>query len=274
MRVLVTGAAGSCGAELAQGLLAAGHEVRGFDVRVPEPAPDFDFVQGDLADLPKVETAVKGVEAVCHLGAIPAPTPREEWPKIMQANVVGTFNVMEAASRLGAKKVVYASSICANGWYANPAKRPEYYPVDEDHPSSPEEPYGLSKLMGEMLGRMYVDYHGLHVICLRLANVAVETESKGAADLATPVHWTRVARRDVAHAFMAALESDRPFAVYNIGSKHLYDAEGKIRDGETLLNEVTEWGVDHVHDQAYLDAGRPFISSQKAQEEIGYKPEF
>ena len=143
MRILVTGAAGFLGGHVARHLAAAGHDVRGFDKdSIPDTA--YESVIGDLLDTESVTLAARGVEAICHLGAIGDVYLAAEQPQLAAAvNVTGSANVALAAAEAGAK-VVYASTWEVYG-------EPQYQPIDEDHPVSPDHPYNITKLAGEQL---------------------------------------------------------------------------------------------------------------------------
>ena len=103
MRILVTGAAGSVGSNVASGLKDR-HEVRGHD-RVPMPDLT-DTVVSDLTDFDSVLEATRGVDAVAHIGGLPGGN---EWETMLQSNFIGTYNVFEAARQNGVKRVAYAS---------------------------------------------------------------------------------------------------------------------------------------------------------------------
>ena len=103
MRILVTGAAGSVGSNVARGLQAR-HEVRGHD-RVPMPDLT-DTVVSDLTDFDSMLEATRDVDAVAHIGGLPGGN---EWEPMLQSNFIGTYNVFEAARQNGVKRVAYAS---------------------------------------------------------------------------------------------------------------------------------------------------------------------
>lgn len=162
-RVLLTGASGRIGACLRAGLQDELEELRLTDVRAPDPpatAPE-TFVAADLADHDAVFRAVDGVQAVVHLGGVADEAPFEE---LVGPNLVGAFNVFDAARRAGARRVVYASSNRATGFYG----------VDErlagGEPPRPDGLYGGTKAFGEALARMYSDRFGLEAICVRIGS--------------------------------------------------------------------------------------------------------
>ena len=162
-RVLLTGAAGAIGACLREGLRPIVDELILTDVRPVEAVAGERFVQADLADRDAMLAAAEAADAVIHLGAIPSEAPFDD---LLGPNLVGTFNVFEAA-RLGrVPRVVFASSNHAVG----------FYPVDEvlsgREAPRPDTLYGVTKAYGEALGHLYVDKFGLDVVCVRIGSFA------------------------------------------------------------------------------------------------------
>ena len=159
-RILITGAAGKIGSTLRAGLRGRYGVLRLTDIAPLAPAgPGEEIVRADLADLAEVEAAMRGVDCVVHLGAVPG---EDTWDKILPANVVGTWNVFEAARRQGVRRVVYASSHHAVGFYRRERE------IDQAVVPRPDGIYGVSKVFGEAVGRLFADKHGLSVACLRI----------------------------------------------------------------------------------------------------------
>ena len=157
--VLITGAAGRIGRFLREGLHGR-YELRLLDVVPQEPARRGEqLVQVDLLDRDRADAALSGCDAVVHLAAIPREAPFDD---IVRANVETTYSVFEGARRAGVRRVVFASSNHATGFYG----RDEL--VTPSTPVRPDSYYGVSKVFGEALGRLYADKHGLEVVCLRL----------------------------------------------------------------------------------------------------------
>src|SRR5690349_21835844 len=133
MRILITGAAGRIGRRLIQELLPRGHHLLGCD-QVAEPGLPIPYTVADIRSLEAMEAACAGCEAVVHLAAIPGPGPansRDHWPDIVQRNILGTYHVLEAAARRGVRRVVFASSLCAEGWLPGAhVHKPRYFPLD------------------------------------------------------------------------------------------------------------------------------------------------
>jgi uronate dehydrogenase len=130
---------------------------------LPDLASGEDFVQADLAAMGQVEAAVDGMDGIVHLGGFSVEGP---WETILQANIVGCYNLFEAARRKGVKRVVFASSNHAVGFY------PRHSRIGSDVTVRPDSRYGVSKAFGEALGALYADKHGLRVACLRIGNFA------------------------------------------------------------------------------------------------------
>jgi uronate dehydrogenase len=163
-RVLVTGAAGDIGTRLRRLLADVYPEIRWSDVRKPaDLRPHEGFVTADLKDMQAVEKAVAGVEGIVHLGGFSVEGP---WETILGSNIVGCYNLFEAARRHGVKRVVFASSNHAVGFY------PRSRRIGVEAPVRPDSRYGVSKAFGEALGALYAYKHGMRVACLRIGNVA------------------------------------------------------------------------------------------------------
>ena len=159
--IVVTGAAGRLGRRVVQLLVDQNREVLATDQLAADDLPA-EFVRCDLVDAKVVEGILKDAEAVVHMGAIPGPQ-REEPRVIFDNNVASTFNVMMSAAELGLRRVVFSSSAFGMGWaHDGNAFVPLYLPLDEEHPMMPFEPYGLSKQVGEDIGRMIARNSGHH----------------------------------------------------------------------------------------------------------------
>jgi uronate dehydrogenase len=160
--VLVTGAAGGIGAGLRKLLDGVYPHIRWSDIRAPsELASDKSFVQADLADLAQVEKIVDGVDGIVHLGG---ESVEQSWDRILRANIVGCYNLFEAARRKKVKRVVFATSNHAVGFYPRQRK------IGVNAPVRPDSRYGVSKAFGEALGALHAFKHGLRVTCIRIGN--------------------------------------------------------------------------------------------------------
>lgn len=162
--VLITGAAGGIGTRMRALLKGVYPHLRISDLAPPKDlGADENFVPADLADMAQVEKAVAGIEGIVHLGGF---SVEGSWETIHRANIVGCYNLFEAAYRAGVKRVVFASSNHAVGFYPRRRK------IGVDEPVRPDSRYGISKAFGEAVGAFYAYKHGLRVTCLRIGNFA------------------------------------------------------------------------------------------------------
>ena len=158
MRVLVTGSEGRVASGIKQHLdtAASDHEFVYLDF---EEAPDVDYV-ADISAYEEIRPAFDGVDAVVHLAADPKVSAT--WESVHQSNIVGTRNVLEAASDAEVEQVVFASSIHAAGMWEEDGK-PDVYDLDDDtnvtvdDDERPDSYYGVSKAYGEDMGRFYIE---------------------------------------------------------------------------------------------------------------------
>ena len=162
-RIVFTGASGGIGtmtrpllAKLYPGLVLSDR------VRPKDLQPGETFVAADLTKPEEVAAAAKGAHSIIHLGG---HSVEGAWDQILQANIIGCYNVFEAARQAGVKRVIFASSNHAVGFY--PRKRK----IRTDVTVRPDSRYGVSKAFGEALGALYADKHGIAVTCLRIGNV-------------------------------------------------------------------------------------------------------
>lgn len=160
MKVLITGASGFVGRHVATQLLIEGHDVTGFDL-VATRQRGVRVIVGDLRDADAVRTAVRGMDAVCHIGAIGDVYLAAEKPSLAaEVNVGGTSHIADSAVDADAR-VVYASTWEVYG-------EVEYEPMDEAHPRNPDHPYNITKLGGEQMLLAAANLRGLSAVALRL----------------------------------------------------------------------------------------------------------
>jgi len=162
-KVLLTGASGDIGTRLRALLKPVYPELILSDLKEPANlTPDETFIRADLADFAAVRAAVDGIEGIIHLGGYSIEGP---WETILNANIVGAYNLYEAARQAGVKRVVFASSNHAAGFY------PRHETIGTDVTLLPDTRYGLSKMFGEGLAALYAYKHGLGTLAIRIGNV-------------------------------------------------------------------------------------------------------
>ncbi|BBB58530.1 MULTISPECIES: NAD-dependent epimerase/dehydratase family protein [unclassified Undibacterium] len=161
-RILLTGAAGGLGKVLRERIKAWANIVRLSDIADLGPAGEGEeVVQCDLADKAAVLALMEGVDVVLHFGGI---STEANFEAIMHANIQGTYNIYEAVHKHNVKRVVFASSNHAVGFY----RTTDY--IDADMPTRPDGMYGISKCFGESLSRFYYDRFGIETVCIRIGS--------------------------------------------------------------------------------------------------------
>jgi uronate dehydrogenase len=160
--VLMTGAAGRIGTFLRREL-AGKYKLRLSDI---EPITDLDggetFIRADIANMAEMMELTKGVDAVLHFGG---QSGEHDWDNILQANIVGFYNVLEAARMNGIKRFLVATSNHAVGFYRCDQK------IDHTVYPKPDSRYGVSKVFNEALASLYANRYGMEMFCMRIGNV-------------------------------------------------------------------------------------------------------
>lgn len=162
--LLLTGASGKLATRLRPGLRHLCTELRLSDLQAPRgerdaPVAGERFVAADLADPLAVATAVQGVSAIVHFGGV---SNESAFEPILQANLVGTYNLYHAALLHGVRRVVLASTNHVAGYHPAEAR------LDADAPMRPDSLYAVSKGYAELLSRYYYDHYGIETVCLRI----------------------------------------------------------------------------------------------------------
>ncbi|MDQ1124618.1 NAD-dependent epimerase/dehydratase family protein [Microbacterium trichothecenolyticum] len=273
MRIALTGSSGKLGTVVARELRASGHDVIGLDVR-GERGPG--FVQVDLTDYGQVIDALAGVndqhdgvDALVHLGAIPAPGIRSDIATFHN-NMASTFNVFWTAVRLGIQKIVYASSETVLGLpFDTP---PPYIPVDEQYPPRPESVYSLVKTLEEHLAAELVRWHPtLSITALRFSNVMVPDDYAAFPfddDVRTRKWnlWGYIDARDGAQAVERALATaPAGFDTFIIAAADTV----MTRPNAELVAEV----FPDVETRGDLGENTTLLSIDKARRLLGYEPQ-
>lgn len=232
-RWVVTGAAGLVGRALRQALRDRDVRLVSTDVRDVEPIDgDGDrVVVLDLADLEGLTAEVEGADGIIHLGGL---SDEADFHDLADVNIVGTYHVLEAARRTGVPRVVYASSNRVTGMY------PTTTLVDPDMPARPDGFYGVSKVAGEALCRLYADKFGLSTLALRIGSY--EGAPGNARERST---WLSPA--DAVAAFTAAMTTREHHAVFYAVSANTdawWDRSAGERVGFRPADDAAEWDVE------------------------------
>jgi len=184
-RILFTGGSGKAGRHVVPYLVARGHRVLNLDL-VPLDHPGVDNLVADIADSGQVfdamtsyanfrelepGTGVPKFDAVVHFAAIPRILIRPD-NETFRVNTVGTYNVIEAAVKLGIGKIVVASSETTYGvCFSDGPTDPHSLPLEEDYDVDPMDSYGLSKVLNEVTARSFARRSGADIYALRIGNV-------------------------------------------------------------------------------------------------------
>lgn len=281
MRVVVTGSSGRIGQQVVKELAAHAYEVVASDIaRAPRDLPTgVRYVQADMTKAAEVAGVLtfrgRKPDAVIHLAAIPSPT--KDPPEIVYAtNVLSVSNVVEMIAALGIPKLVETSSI---NWLGMDFRThewwPSYLPVDELHPHQAQDPYALSKFVGEQAAAMLRNRCGTEVISIRPPYVIF---NGWWPDVVKRVHeqplsfarglWSYIDVRDLAIAYRKALETHVTLheSFFIVADDAL--AELPVAELAPLVSK--ELGAK----AKALTGTQPGVDNGKAKRMLGWKPDF
>ena len=273
MHIAVTGGSGHTGRAVVKHLILHGYNVRIID-KNPPIENDIPYTLCDLQEFGQAIGCLGGCEAVVHLAAIPRPIYHPSHI-VFRTNVIATYNVFEAAAVLGIRRVIYASSISVTGYpFYERFFEPKYLPIDEDHPSAPQDAYAISKHLGEEIAKAFVRRTGMTAISLRLP--WVHTPETFRSDI-SPHHedplfgasnlWSYVDVRDAAQAFQLSLESAPG------GYDNFYiSAPDTFMEVDSV--DLAKDFYPHSAIRPTLSGNISLISSDKASQYLGYKASF
>jgi nucleoside-diphosphate-sugar epimerase len=238
-RVIVTGGSGLAGKWVVEDLVAHGYEVLNVD-RVPMAKATTRTLLTDLTDAGQVFNALassvkvrefdddiepKPIDAIVHFAAIPRIFTTTD-NEVFRINVMGTYNVLDAASKLGIKKVILASSETTYGTvFAHRHRDPVYFPLDEEYPVDPMDSYATSKVINEVTAKAFHRRTGMDIYCFRIGNVLDPVDYEKFAtwnkdpSLRKRITWSYIDGRDLATACRLGIEKDGlGFEVMNVAA--------------------------------------------------------
>ena len=253
--ILLTGAAGRIGSSLRAPLREVASELRLTDRAPLTPEAQNETVhQADLTDFEGLRQAADGVEAVVHLGGVPSEAPFAE---LAASNLIGCYNAFEAARLGGAERFVFASSAHATGFY------PVGHQLVGDEPPRPDSLYGVTKVYGEALGRLYHDKFGLRVACLRIGGFQVRP-------IESRMRHSWLSVPDAARLVLACLSSpDLGFGVlYGVSHnrRSWWSTEPARRLGYTPRDDAEEFAAELGEIDDGLPQGGVFASPERHSE--------
>lgn len=294
-RILITGGAGFIGSHLAQKLAELGHEVTILDnfdpyydaeikkknIEMVLRNKNCNFINGDILAKDQLEDIVKeGIEFIYHEAAQPGVRASVDNPlKPNEVNVKGTLNVLEVGRKGDVKRVVNASSSSVYG-------KVEYLPFDENHPTQPLSPYGVSKLVAEHYCKVYNQLYGIPTVSLRYFTVY---GPRMRPDLAIPIFTKAIIKGEAPTVFGNGNQTRDLTYIEDIVSANVMLMENDGADGEVLnigggkritiiqlfdhLKRLLKSDMEPIFGEEIKgDAKHTLSNVGKAEKLIGYKP--
>lgn len=285
MRILFTGGSGKAGRHAVAYLIQQGHRVLNVD-RVPLDHPQVDNRIADVTDAGQVfdvmasyagydelehGTGVPKFDAVVHFAAVPRLLMTSD-NECYRVNTLGTYNMIDAAVKYGIKKIIFASSETTYGMcFADGDRKPEYLPIDEDHPVIPEDSYAMSKVVNEVTARSFQRRSGFDIYGLRINNVIEPHEyaENFPEYLANPAMRRRnifayIDARDLGHMV------DRCLATDGLG----YEVFNVSNDDHSVAMPSDELIATYYQGVPAGDIGptETFYANKKAKKLLGFAP--
>jgi nucleoside-diphosphate-sugar epimerase len=283
MRVLFTGGAGKAGRHVVPYLAARGHQILNID---KVPLAGVDNLIADITDLGAMYSAMRShigfagldtgagaglFDAVVHFAAVPRIliAPDDE---TFRVNVMGTYNVIEAAAKMGIRKIIIASSETTYGvCFSEGQTDPAYLPLDEDYDVNPMDSYGASKVANEVTARAFARRFGIDIYALRIGNVIEPHEYDAFAGYAAnPAQRRRIAfsyidARDLGQMVDLCLGRDGlGYQVFNVSN----DNNSVPQPNSHLLAQY----FPNVPLKRQVSEDEALFSSAKAKQMLGFAP--
>jgi nucleoside-diphosphate-sugar epimerase len=285
-RVIFTGGSGKAGRHVVRHLVDQGYRVLNLDMK-PLEHPSVRTLITDVTQSGEVFNALSSytglhefdenlapqpIDTVVHFAAVPRImiVPDNE---LFRVNVIGTYNVIEAATKLGIRKIIIASSETTYGLVFNETPRsPDYFPLDEDYPVDPRDSYALSKVCNEKTAQAFAGRSGADIYALRIGNVIEPHEYADFPDFfARPafrrrIAWSYVDARDLAQIVRRSIETDGlGFQIFNAANDEV--------SSDLPTRELLKRYYPDVPVRGALGAFETLLSNRKAKDMLGFKEE-
>ena len=286
MRIFFTGGSGKAGRHAIAHLVSRGYTVTNADL-APLNMPGVADLRIDLTDAGHVFNALyafaRGEEqeggtgtprydAIVHFAAVPSLMLRPD-NETYQVNVASTYNILDAAAKLGIKKVIFASSETTYGiCFYDGEKKPAYIPIDEEHPTVPQDSYAMSKIVNEVTARSFQERTGFDIYGLRINNVIEphEYETKFPpfmkdAELRRRNIFAYIDARDLGHMVDRCLQTDGlGYEVFNVSNDDM--------SVSLTSDEVIARFYQGVEKRREMGRDETFFANDKAKRMVGYAP--
>jgi nucleoside-diphosphate-sugar epimerase len=287
MRILFTGGTGKAGRHAVAYLLAQGHRVLNVDL-APLDLEGVDNRTADITDAGQMYdvmssyagfdeldrgTGTPQFDAVVHFAAVPRILMKPD-NECFRVNTMGTYNVIDAAVKFGVRKIVFASSETSYGiCFADGERKPDYLPIDEAHPTVPEDSYAMSKVVNEATARSFQQRSGFDIYGLRINNVIEPHEyaQNFPAYVKNPTLRLRnifayIDARDLGHMV------DRCLAVDGLGYQ-VFNVANDTHSVALTTSELCARYYEGVPVTRDMSEDETFYANAKAKELVGFAPQ-
>lgn len=284
MRIFLTGGSGKAGRYTVDHLIALGHQVTNADL-VPLDHPQVHNLRVDLTDAGQVlnalhayahfgelepGTGVPRYDAIVHFAAVPRILLQPD-NVTYQANVMSTYNVLDAAAKFGIRKVIFASSETTYGvCFHDGEVKPAYIPVDEEHPTVPQDSYAMSKVVNEATARSFQARTGADIYGLRINNVIEPHEYD--RDFPAYVADPSLRRRNIFAYIDArdlAVMVERCLATDGLGYQ-VFNVSNDDSSVAASTQEIIDRFYPGVPQKAEIKEAGSFYTSDKARRMLGF----
>jgi nucleoside-diphosphate-sugar epimerase len=285
-RIFFTGGSGKAGRHAVPWLVDRGYDVHNIDL-VPLNHPGVTNLQADICDAGQIYNAMsmhrdfpdldhgKGpqpFDAVVHFAAVPRILIKPD-NETYRINVMGTYNVIEAAVKLGVKKIIVASSETTYGvCFAEGHRDFHHFPLEEDYDVNPMDSYGLSKVINEKTARAFAERSGADIYALRIGNVIEPHEYQmfptwfANPEMRKRIAWSYIDARDLGQIVHLCIEKD------GMGYQ-VFNAANDAVSANTPSRELARRFFPNVPFKREIGEYEGLLSNRKIRELLGFREE-